>query len=320
MTMRRLLLTAMMGLGICLWGFFCAIRAEDGQLRSVAMITWRGDTPAELGFMEGLTHYGYQLRFVNYPADQDTDRLDRAIASLKAEPVDLIYIFGTTATKRVLREIRDTPVVFNIVTRPVESGIIADWNSSGNNATGVSSMVPIIHQLETLRKVIRFTTLGIIYNPLEQNSVIQRNIAKQLEPALHFRLHEFKITAKSDIASVLAGINTDVEAVYLPSDSMIKILGAEIMTRINAMKIPSLSAMEDMVVKDSALMGLVPDYYLLGRLAAEKAHLVFQGKHPAEIPASTLDHFNIIVNMRTAKATGVNIPTSILVMADRIIR
>jgi putative ABC transport system substrate-binding protein len=310
---------------IVVWPCFCGAcslltAAAAGQPRTVAIITWRGDTPAELGFMEGLNSYGYDLRFIRYPANQEIKRLDAAIASLKKDRVDLIYIFGTTATKRVLQEIKETPVVFNIVTRPVESGIIASWDSSGNNATGVSSMVPIIHQLETLRKVIRFSTLGIIYNPLEQNSVIQRDIAKQLETLLDFTLYEFKITAGTDIPQILGRINTGVDAVYLPSDSMVKILGNDIMTVVNSLKIPSLSAMEDMVVKDSALMGLVPDYYQLGRLAAAKANLIIQGKHPSQIPTSTLDHFNIILNMNTAKQIGINIPTSILIMADRIIR
>ena len=75
-----------------------------------------------------------------------------------------------------------------------------------------------------------------------------------------------------------------------------------------------------MVKKDSALIGLVPDYYQLGRLAASKAQRILRGEQPSAIPSSTLDHFNIIVNMNTARQIGINIPTSILVMADTTIR
>lgn len=310
---------------IVAWPFFCGgfrslTAAASGQPRTVAVITWRGDTPAELGFIEGLSSYGYDLRFIRYQVNQEIKQLDSAIAALKKDKVDLIYIFGTTATKHVLQKIKETPVVFNIVTRPVESGIITNWDSSGNNATGVSSMVSVIHQLELLRKVIGFSTLGIIYNPLEQNSVIQRDVTKKLETLLNFTLYEFKITSRSDIPQLLGSMNNAVDAVYLPSDSMIKILGKDIMEVVNFLKIPSLSAMEDMVVKDSTLIGLTPDYYQLGRLAATKANLIFQGKHPSQIPTSTLDYYNITVNMNTAKQIGINIPTSILAMADRIIR
>ena len=298
----------------------CGSLTAVAQPYTVAMITWRGDTLAEWGFMEGLSHYDYDLRFIKFSTNQEIKQLDAAITALKKDRVDLIYTFGTTATKRVLQQIKETPIVFNIVTRPVESGIIANWNSSGNNATGVSSMVPIIHQLKALKKVIDFKTLGIIYNPMEQNSVIQRDITKKLETLLNFTLYEFKITTGTDIPKIIKDINSAVDAVYLPSDSMVKTLGNDLMTGLNSLKIPSLSAMEDMVVNESALIGLVPDYYQLGRLAAIKANLVFQGKHPSQIPTSTLDHFDIILNMNTAKQIGINIPTSILIMADRIIR
>ncbi|CCK79713.1 ABC transporter substrate-binding protein [Desulfobacula toluolica] len=303
-----------------LWDISCLPLLSAQKIHRVAMVTWRGETPAEKGFSDGLKYYGHAIHIIKYHANQDMQLLDDAIAALGKSDVDLIYVFGTTSAKRVLSKIKQTPVVFNIVTRPVESKIIASWNSSGNNATGVSSMVPIVHQLKALKKVVPFFRLGIIYNPLEQNSVIQKGIVKGMETMLNFRLTEFKITGKRDIPQVLTRLNEAVDAVYLPSDSMIKILGTEIITRVNKFKIPSLSALEDLVTNDCALMGLVPDYYQLGRLAALKASLIFQGNHPSEIKTSTLDHFKITVNMHTAKKIGINIPTSILVMADKIIR
>ncbi|MFH1154882.1 MAG: ABC transporter substrate-binding protein [Pseudomonadota bacterium] len=301
-------------------GICCLPSAFSETALKVAMITWRGETPAETGFVEGLKQYDHPLSFIMYHANQDMTRLNRVVTKLKTDGADLIYVFGTTATKKVLADITTTPVIFNIVTRPVESGIIASWNSSGNNATGVSSLVPIVHQLKALDKVIRFTRLGMIYNPMEQNSIIQRDLVKELETELAFKLYEFPITGREDIPQALEGLDTKVDAVYLPSDSMVKMLAAQILTLVNRYGLPSLSAMEDMVVHDSALLGLVPDYYQLGRLAAAKADLVLKGTAPSSIPTSTLDHFKITVNMNTARQIGINIPTSILVMADRIIR
>lgn len=316
------LLTAILTivLGCCLLGSAMAAGPTTAGPHTVAMITWRGDTLAESGFIEGLKDSGLVIHLVKYPVNRDLGLLQAAISALQTNQVDLIYVFGTTATKHVLAEIKSTPVVFNIVTRPVESGIIADWESSGNNATGVSSMVPIGHQLQTLRKIIRFKRLGIIYNPLEQNSIIQRDLTAELAKQLQFSLHEFELSRESDIPRLLADINSRVDAVFLPSDSMVKTLGGGIMTVLNDQQVPTLSAIEDMVAKDSALIGLVPDYYQLGKLAARKAQSILQGQKPSAIPTSTLDHFNITVNMNTARQLGINIPTSILVMADTIIR
>jgi putative ABC transport system substrate-binding protein len=284
------------------------------------MITWRGETAAETGFIQGIRRFGYPVDFTRHPADQDLEKLDRAIAGIRRDGADLVYVFGTTATKRVLSTIRDLPVVFNVVTRPREAGIIADWNSSGNNATGVSSGVPILHQLKTLEKVIRFTRLGIVYNPLEQNSLIQRDDVKALESVLGFSLLEFRIGGADDLPRILGGLAGRVDAVFLPSDSRVKMLGSPIMDLVNRAGIPSLSSMEDMVLEDAALLGLVPDYHQLGSLAAVKADLVLRGTPPSEVPVSTLDHFSILVNLNTARRIAVDIPTSVLIMADRIIR
>jgi putative ABC transport system substrate-binding protein len=314
------IVTAALILLACPGPFTLPEAVSADALRRVAMITWRGETPAETGFIQGIRRFGFPLSIIQYPADQDVEALDRIITTIGADRPDLVYVFGTTATKKVLAAIRDLPVVFNVVTRPVESGIIAGWASSGNNATGVSSMVPILNQLRTLGKVIRFTRLGIIYNPLEQNATIQRDIVKELEGSLNFTLHEFTLTGARDLPRVLGELDGSVDAVFLPSDSMVKMLGGPIMAGVNRCGIPSLSAMEEMVTQDSALLGLVPDYHQMGRLAAVKADRVLNGTPPCEIPTATLDHFSILVNMRTARQIGIDIPTSILVMADRIIR
>ena len=229
-------------------------------------------------------------------------------------------MFGTTATKIVLSRIKDKPVIFNIVSRPVGSGIIASWESSENNATGASNKVSVLHQLRTLKKVIDYHKLGIIYNPGEQNSVIQKDIVRKLEGTLGFELKEYRICRKNDVLKVLPLMKGEVDAVYFPADSMTKFLGKEIMNVVNEFKIPSLSAVESMVPEDGTLLGLVPNYYELGRLAALKAIQIFQGKRPAEIPSSALDHFNMSVNMKTAQKIDVQIPMSILVMANKIVR
>ena len=304
------------------WGFALPAPADplDQKRPRIAMITWRGETRAEIGFIEGLSAYGYSPRLDKHQCHQDPDLLNRHIRAVEESRPDMIYVFGTTATKQVVNRIKECPVIFNIVTRPVASGIIANWQSSGNNATGVSSLVPIRQQIRTLEKVTAFTRLGVIYNPLEQNSLIQVKILRDLSDALDIELIRYPITDRTGLQGGLADLKKQVDAVYLPSDSMVKSLGRAIMAKINEDRIPSLSALEEMVIKDGALIGLVPDYYRLGRLAAQKAHMVLTGYSPSDIPTATSDHFNITVNLNTAKRIGIHIPTAILVMADKIIR
>ncbi len=298
--------------------FPCPVFAKEFR---VAMITWRGETIAEKGFIDELnSSSAHDITLIKYNAAQDKQQLQKIIEQIQRSSMDIIYVFGTTATKTVLSKIKNTPVIFNIVSRPVGSGIIASWESSKNNATGASNKVSSIHQLKTLKKVIDYTKLGIIYNPKEQNSIIQRNNVKRLENRLHFSLKEYRISCEQDIINILPQIKGQVDAVFLPADSMIKFLGKKILKKINEYRIPSLSSVGSMVSEDGVLLGFVPKYYELGKIAAHKAILILNGQKPSDIPSSVLDHYNISVNMKTAKKINIQIPMSVLVMANQIVR
>lgn len=286
----------------------------------IAMIMWRGETEAERGFMDGLKKARLKIAFQKYNACQDLVRLNSIIGRIEFVPIDLIYCFGTTTAKAVLSRVKDRPVVFNIVNRPVASGIIASWKNSCNNATGASNQVPVVHQLGALKKIVDFKTLGIVFNPKEHQSIVQRDVTRSLEKLFKFRLREYHIQSRTDIQKVLQRLEGKVDAVYFPADSMTKSCGKVIMGMINSYNIPSLAAIGSMVIEDGALLGLVPSYYQLGRLAADNAVFILQGEDPANIPTRTLDHFHMLINMKTAQKIGVQIPMSILVMANKIVR
>lgn len=299
---------------------FLNIQICFAKTYQISMITWRGETVAEKGFIDEINTGPHDIRITKFHADQDYGRLLKIIKKIQNSSTDLIYVFGTTATKAVLYRIKTTPVIFNIVNRPVGSGIIASWASSGNNATGASNKVSEINQLITLKKVVDFKRLGIIYNPKEVNSIIQRNNVKQLEQQLGFSLVEFKISKEEDIIKVLPSMDQNVDALFLPGDSMIKFLGKQIMALVNEYKIPSISTVGGMVQEEGVLLGFEPKYYELGRIAAQKAIMVLNGKHPSDIHSSVLDHYHISVNMNTARQIDIHIPMALLVIANQIVR
>ena len=286
----------------------------------VAMITWRSETPAEQGFKERLAKSPYSVRCRMYNADQNIFRLGEIIDTLLQTSPDLVYVFGTTATRQVISRITNIPIVFNVVTRPVKAGIIDNWEHSGNNATGVSSMVPLKSQLKALKKVVDYKILAVMYNPLEPNSCIQMQLLHRLSSRMDFEIKAFPITHETDIDRAVSSMKNQVHAIYFPSDSRIISLGKKIMKQVNPLQIPSFAAVESMVLHDDAMMGLVPNYYDLGTLAALKAIRIFDGEKPGDIPCSTLNYFRILINMKTAGQIGVQIPTSLLIISDVIVR
>ncbi|BBO87736.1 ABC transporter substrate-binding protein [Desulfosarcina ovata] len=299
---------------------FCPASDEPVRPRTIAMITWRGETDAERGFLAGLDRKTRAIAIQVHHAGQSVARLDEIIEQIQASPVDLIYVFGTTATRIVLSRVKTTPVVFNVVSLPVATGIIASWSHSGNNAVGVSNQVPVRQQLKAFMKTCEFNRLGIIFNPGEQNSLVLKRQVEHLSREFGFSLHAFPISEGTDIPVRLAGLAETVDAVYIPADSLIKSLGRKIVSVLNAQKIPSMAAVESMVPDDGILLGLVPSYHALGLTAAEKANHILAGAAPDSIASATLDHFQFWINMKTAQRIGVQIPLSTLIMADRIVR
>ncbi|MEJ2661420.1 MAG: ABC transporter substrate-binding protein, partial [Desulfobacteraceae bacterium] len=200
------------------------------------------------------------------------------------------------------------------------AGIIQSWQHSGNNATGASNQVPVESQLKALQKVVKFKRLGIVYNPREPNSRIQRHIAARLQGPMGFRLIDFQIVHPADLKVVMPRLKEAVDAVFVPADSLMISLGDALARWINRLKLPSLATVESLVTQHGLLLGLQPSYYQLGRLTADKARRILKGAAATDIPSSRLEYFQMTVNMQTARKIDIQIPISILVMANKIIR
>jgi len=121
---------------------FNNILFADTQELKIAMVLWRGETKAESGFKDGLKELGYSVRYTIFDAEQNRTKLDEILAPGLSH-FDYVYSFGTTASQVTRRRARNRiPHIFNIVTAPVESGIVKSMESSGGNVSGVSPMIP----------------------------------------------------------------------------------------------------------------------------------------------------------------------------------
>ncbi len=288
--------------------------AFSAEKINIAMVLWRGVTKAEDGFQSRLkAEKKYKIIFTIFDAGQNKKRLINICDKLTKKNFHLIYTFGTTVTKTIKSKIKTTPIVFNIVARPVKADIIDSWEHSGSNITGTSNAVPMASAFKTVSKVLHISKLGFIYNLKEMNSIIQRDEIAKLQKTLGYKLIDAPITNVDTIPNAIEKvINKKVDAVLLPSDSLIKSYANMIVAPLNAQKIPTIVSIPAMVKDNHAFIGLGPDYYELGKLAAEKALLILAGKNPNEIPCSTLPRLHMTVNINTSKKIGINIPIQIL--------
>lgn len=297
-----------------------AARSAEEQRPVITMLLWRGWTKAEEGFKDRIRAAHPGARLLVYDAQKNPDRLRKIFDDVERQKSALIYSFGTTVTKALLERFPERPVVYNAVNRPIESGIIREWRSSGNNATGASNQVPIVNQLRTLKRVVDFRRLGLVYNPLEENARIQREMVRALRSSLDFEVVDLTFSPDADSIEMMREAAGFVDAIYFPADSMVKSHGKELVAAAHYVRLPTLAAIDDMVREDGALLGLVPDYYEMGRLAGEKAIRILRGERPTDIPSSTMGAFQVLVNLKAAREIGIQVPLSLLMISDQIVR
>ena len=293
-----------------------SLLASEKSLK-VAMILWRGETRAESGFKDGLKELGYSAEYIIINAGQDIKKLGVLLSKLKPkfDEFDYIYTFGTTVSRRTRVIVNDrVPQIFNVVTDPVRAGIVQSMESSGGNISGMSNAIPISVQIKSALEVIKFNKLGIFFNPREKNSMITRkklyNVAKDLDfEVIDLRSPPVQKMLQENLQKLIDEPIL-VDAVYLPSDSFLvsnaKLIGSQLRTA----KVKSIGAIKSFI-ENGALMGVVIDYYQLGRAVAKIVDRHQKGEKLQNIPIEKVEEPYLVINKTTSNILNIKIPEAV---------
>ncbi|MCK6265155.1 ABC transporter substrate-binding protein [Vibrio sp. ZSDE26] len=301
----------------------------------VVMLLWRGVTDAEKGFMEYLSSK-VDVHFTILDANRDKNALSRHIKSLEHRKIDLVYTFGTTVTLALLGSADNptpfrsgnVPAVFSIVSDPIGSNIISR-DSTSRNFTGVSHIVPHDVQFKSISMLEGVDSIGIVYNPLENNSVVtaekmqalseQYNIQVTLYP---LSIIENKPSLKSVESITKKMANDGIDLAYLPPDSFVISSAKTIVKSMHNQNIMTFSSTETPIRKSQALIGIVSRYYNVGQFAAYKAEQVLNShiniSNISDIPIEPLSQYSYIVNIDAAKHLDYYPPVSVLKISELI--
>ncbi|OIQ26216.1 ABC transporter substrate binding protein [uncultured Vibrio sp.] len=306
--------------------------AFSAEKNHVVMLLWRGVTDAEKGFMEYLSNRT-EVMFTILDAERDKDQLAKHINSLDSMDIDLVYTFGTTVTRTLLGTVDEpskfrfsnVPVVFSIVSDPVGSKIISN-QSENRNFTGVSHIVPHEVQLKSISKLSDINSIGILYNPLENNSVVTAQKISALSESFNKKIVLYPFTIKqgrpdiSSINDIVLKMNDDgIDLAYLPPDSFIISSAEEIVDTMHNQGIATFSSTETPIRNGQALIGIVSRYYNVGQFAAYKAEQVLNSNiNISNIPIESLSQYSYIVNIDAAKHLNYYPPVSVLKISELI--
>lgn len=280
-------------------------------------IYWRGETDCAKGLKKGLADLGYNLEATEFNSERDKKKLEGFLGSLDETKYDFVYTFGTSVSLMTAAKVKNTPILFGIVTTPVKSGLIKSWDSSGNNVTGVSHAIPYKDQVRFLADLGAYKKIGLIYNPEEKNAMIAKKELTEILAKTSGELVSAKASTKEEIKGALTKVTAaKPDIVYLPSDSFVQTHANDIITPLTSDNIATYGALEKLV-KAGAMIGIVTSYEMVGKELAGKADLILKGKSPSDVPSSILpiEQQTILVNAKTAETLGIELPYDILSIA-----
>jgi putative ABC transport system substrate-binding protein len=210
------------------------------------------------------------------------------------------------------------PIVFTVVGDPVGSGLVKSLARPGGNVTGLSTQHADTagKRLELLRELVpklhRLANLG--------NSGARLD-ARQTEDAarrLGVEFTELDVRRLDDIAPAFASIERQVEALYVAADAVVNTNRASINQLALNARLPSMHGFLEIVVA-GGLMSYAPDYLDLFRRTANYVDKILRGIRPEDIPVEQPTKFDLVINLKTAKALGLDVPPSLLARADEVI-
>jgi putative ABC transport system substrate-binding protein len=268
-----------------------------------------------LGYAEGkAVVYDYRLASA-------TD-LEQAARDMVRSGVDLIVAPGTPAAQAALRATASVPIVF-FAADPLGSGLVGSLARPGGNITGVATLSPELgaKRVELLRELLPHATrLAVLVNPDNPVSAIQQSALESAARDLGFRLHILSVRRREDVDGALATLNRrQFDAFVIVTDVVLIAHEARIAEHARRGKIPGIYAYRTFV-DAGGLLSYGADIRALWQQSAALAEKILKGAKPADLPIEQPTRFEMLVNLKTAKAIGLTIPQSILMRADEVIR
>jgi len=329
MTGSRVALTVTLGLTL----LAAPLAADAQQAGKVYRVGFLGNSSAALEanlvgpFREGLRELGYvegRNIVIEYRwAEGKYERFPALIAELAALNVDVIVTAGTPAALAVKRTTPSIPLVMAAVGDPIGVGLVASLARPGGNVTGLSAIAPELEgkRLELLREVVpKLSHIAVLWNPdnpFHAGSVKETRAAAQV---LGIKAQLVGVRISEEFPAAFAAIVRErpgallvlADRIFLHNRARIVDFGAK-------HRLPGVYPYRELV-EAGGLMSFGPSYPGMHRRAAHYVDKILKGSKPADLPVEQPATFELIINLKAAKALGLTIQPSLLQRADELIQ
>jgi putative ABC transport system substrate-binding protein len=269
----------------------------------------------ELGYVEG-RNIAIEPRW----ADGRSERLPELAAELVRLPVDVLCTAGSQASGAAKHATSTIPIVFANVAFPDQTGLVASYPRPGGNVTGVAFIGPEYgKRLELLKEAQpRLSRVALIYNPENPGSVLALQETQRWATPLGIKLEPHKFRGPDDFEHVFGAIaGKRPDALMTTADPLIASYRTRIVDFAAKHRLLSMYPGREFVDAGGLMFygGSVPEMY---RRAAVYVDRILKGAKPGQLPVEQPIKFDMVINLKTAKALGLRIPQSLLLRADQV--
>jgi putative ABC transport system substrate-binding protein len=273
----------------------------------------------DLGWVEG-----QNLTVEHLGAAGKAERLPDLAQELVRRKVDVIVVGSCGGPLDAARQATTKiPIVVTTCNDDmVATGIVASLARPGGNITGLSKLTPELSakRLALLKETLpTVSRVGVLWDPEYSDFAADWRALREAALPLGIMLHPIEVRRATDFEAALARLRHEgVEALITFSDLIVYLHTAELAEKIRRSRLPAIYAFRE-VVDAGGLMSYGPNIEHMYRRSAVYVDKILKGAKPAELPIEQPTKFELVINLKTAKALGLTIPPSLLVRADQVI-
>jgi putative tryptophan/tyrosine transport system substrate-binding protein len=271
----------------------------------------------DLGYIEGQT-----IAFDTRAADGNPERLQAAAAALAAIPVDVIATYGTPASRAAKTATSTIPIVMLAIGDPVRAGLVQSLAHPGGNITGNTILSQDLgpKRLQLVKEIIPSASrVALLWNPDNISNGVILEQMRTAAPAVGLAFTAVEARGPADLDSAFATLTRErPDAVLLTSDPVHHSNIQKIISMLFRQGLPGMFQSRD----DAEAGGLMsygavfPELFRQGAFFVDK---ILRGSKPADLPVQTPQKFELVINLKTAKAIGMKISDAVLLRADAVI-
>ncbi len=306
-------------------------RASSQRLGRVVRVGWLGTSPLAAGphiveaFRDGLRQAGWiegQNLTIDFAlAEGRLERLPELAAELVRRKVDVIFAPAQPAALAAKKATSSIPIVFALTEDPVSLGLVTSLARPGGNATGLSQQYPelVAKRWQLLKEVApRISRVAVLWESAIGPALLKPE--EDAAKALGVRLEVLELRSPDDLDQAFAAAaKARADGLSLPFTPIVFVKRARIAELATKHRLPAVAPFREFA-EAGGLMAYAPDLPDIYRRAATYVDKILRGAKPADLPVEQVDKFELVINLKTAKALGLTIPQSIMALADEVIQ